>query len=99
MTGESGGFARIVKNAQGVAWLVTNVLTLTGGMVFVYVSIMNQLDEHGGAIARIQEIQQFQLKNDSWQNEALEHITQKHPGEPPRRPDELRGRLVELLSR
>ncbi len=99
MTGESGGFARSVKNVQGVVWLVTTVVTLVGGMVLGYVGIMGRLDEHGAAIARMQEIQQYSIKSDAWQNRALEHITQKHPGEPPRRPDELRELRLELLSR
>jgi len=99
MTGESGGFARSVKNVQGVVWVGTTVVTLIAGMVFGYVGIMNRLDEHGQSIARNSEILQHQLKNDAWQNDVLEHITQNHPGEPPRRPDELRGSLLELLSR
>lgn len=99
MNGKSGGFARGVKNVQSVIWVGMFVAgTITSG-VLAYVDLVARMDDMQQQIARVTEIAMYQLRSDQWQTKALEHITEKHPGEPPKRPVELGAAYLELLAK
>lgn len=99
MTAESGGFVRGIKNVQAVLWVAAFIVGGISSGIYAYMDLVARSDRTQHQIARIVEIQMYQLRNDAWQTQALEHLAQKNPGQPPRRPDALRGQLVELLSR
>ena len=101
MTGskKTGGLAAGLKSAQSAIWLVGGFITVIATASVGYVKIIDRLDENQRHLSRHSEILAYQLRNDAWQTDAIEHMINSHPGLPPQRPDELRVGLLELLSR
>ena len=59
----------------------------------------DKVDKLKPRVDRVEKVQGYQIESIAWQGDVIEHIGQKTPGKPPKKPESLKKQERELLSR